>query len=434
VWIVGCIPVPVVPSVPATTSVALRAVAEGLTSPLGMAVPNDGTGRLFVVDQVGRIYVLNSDDTLRPAPFLDIADRMPSLGIDFGGGFVFDERGLLSLAFHPQYASNGRFFVYYNAPKRPDDPVDADSRVRLSEFHVSASDPNQADPANERILLEVVKPQFNHNGGQLAFGPDGLLYVGIGDGGAGNDVGFGHNPEIGNGQDRSTLLGKILRVDVDGGAPYAIPSDNPFVNTQGVRPEIWAFGFRNPWRFSFDASGARRLFVADVGQELFEEVNIVERGGNCGWRIREGAHCFDPDNPTTSPDNCASVGSGGEPLIEPIIEYPQVEPDGRTNGIAVIGGFVYRGNAIPGLAGDYVFGDFSTSFGAADGSFFAAQESPDGTWQRRELIIADRPSNRIDRFVLSLGQDGNGELYVLTTGNLAPTGRTGQVHRIVAAP
>ncbi len=419
---------------PPTSRIALQVVAEGLTSPLAMAVPDDGTQRLFIVDQVGLIRIVNSDGTLQSAPFLDVADRMPPIGIDFGGGFIYDERGLLGLAFHPQYASNGRFYAYYNTPRQPGDPQEADSRVRLSEFRVSAADPNQADPGSERVLFEVVKPQFNHNGGQLAFGPDGFLYVSLGDGGGADDTDFGHNPDIGNGQDLGTLLGKILRIDVDGGLPYAVPPDNPFVNTAGARSEIWALGFRNPWRFSFDPGGARRLFTADAGQELFEEVSIVQRGGNYGWRIREGFHCFDPQNPTAPPGQCPATGRGGEPLVDPIIEYPHAQADGRPVGIAVIGGFVYRGSAISGLAGEYIFGDFSTSFGAADGSIFAAREMPDGTWERRELEVAGRSGGRIERFVLGMGQDEDGEVYVLTTANLAPSGQTGQVYRIVAAP
>ncbi len=428
----GCEPSPTLSTIP--PAIALQLVAEGLTSPLDLAQPDDGTGRLFIVDQIGLIRVVEGGGALLAEPFLDVRDRLVTVGIDFGGGFVFDERGLLGLALHPDFASNGRFFVCYNTPKQAGDPAEFDSRLRISEFRVPASTPNQADLTSERVLLEIVKPQFNHNGGQLAFGPDGMLFISVGDGGNANDEGAGHNAAIGNGQDLNTLLGKILRINVDGGNPYGVPPDNPFAGVPDTRPEIWAYGFRNPFRFSFDSGGARRLFAGDVGQDLFEEIDIVERGGNYGWRIREGAHCFDPANPTTPPATCANTGSRGEPLREPIIDIVRTPAQGTTVGIAVLGGFVYRGSAIPSLQGAYVFGDFSTSFLAADGTLFAAVEDFFGAWQRRELRVAGGPNDRLGRFLLALGRDRAGELYVLTTANLAPAGQTGQVHRIVGMP
>lgn len=421
------------PSAPKPTVIGLELVAERLTSPLGMAVPPDGSGRLFVLDQIGLIRIIDAAGNLLPEPFLDLSDRMVSVGIDFGGGFVFDERGLLGMAFHPGYATNGRFFVFYTAPKDPNDPADFNSETHVSEFFVSAGDPDRADPESERILLEIDKPQFNHNGGQLAFGPDGYLYISVGDGGGGGDVGVGHTPGLGNAQDASNLLGTILRIDVDGGEPFGIPPDNPFVGDADVRSEIWAYGLRNPWRFSFDSGGSRRLFCGDAGQDLFEEVSIIQKGGNYGWNIREGLHCFDPNAPGTPPPQCPDTAAGGEPLLDPIIEYPHFDDQGDPVGIVVIGGFVYRGSAIPGLHGDYVFADFSTSFFAPDGTLFAAAETADGDWQMRELKVADRPNGRIGRFILGFGSDAQGELYVLTSGNLAPSGSTGQVYRIVPA-
>lgn len=422
--LMGC---PLLTIPPAVTTIRLELVADNLTSPLGMAVPKDGTGRLFIVDQVGRIHIIDAGGTLLTTPFLDLSGSLVQLTSDF------DERGLLSLAFHPNFATNGRFFVFYTAAKGPGTPADFNAQSRLSEFKVSAADANQADPSSERIILTIDKPQFNHNGGQLAFGPDGFLFVSVGDGGGADDVGLGHTVGLGNGQDKTTILGKLLRIDIDSGDPFGIPADNPFVGQAGVRPEIWAFGLRNPWRFSFDSGGAGRLFLADVGQNLFEEVSIIVKGGNYGWNIREGSHCFDPNNPGVSPAVCPSVGAGDEPLIDPIIEFPHVSAAGRTIGIAVIGGFVYRGQAIPELAGHYVFGDFSTGFLVADGALFAAEEMPSGLWTRRELAVADRPNGRIGRFILGFGQDQQGEMYVLTTMNLGPTGTTGQVHKIVPA-
>ena len=420
-----------------TTTIALETVAQGFTSPLALASALDGTGRLFVVDQVGSIWIIDRSGNRKATPFLDLGDKIvpPNAG--------YDERGLLGLAFHPEYASNGRFYVRYSAPRdgQPEegcnDPTGfvagCHSEV-LAEYRVSAGDPDVADPESERILLVVEKPQFNHNGGQIAFGPDGFLYASFGDGGGANDNEEGHTPNLGNGQDLTTLLGKVLRIDVDGGDPYAIPADNPFVNEPAAQPEIWAFGLRNPWRFSFDAGGDRRLFVADAGQNLFEEVDIIVRGGNYGWNIREGMHCFDPLNAGMPPNDCTIVDRNGNPLIDPIIEYPHVADAGHVAGIAAIGGFVYRGAAIPELFGWYVFGDFSTDFSSSDGTLLAAQENSDGTWTLNELVVAGRPGGRIGRFILGFGQDEAGEVYVLTTANAGPTGETGELHRIVPAP
>lgn len=430
---VGCTPTPPGGD-PMPTEIGLEAVADGLTSPLGMAVPRDGTGRLFIVDQVGQVRVIDNDGNLTAEPFLDIADRMPVLGIDFGGGFVFDERGLLSLAFHPAYVDNGRFFVCYNAPLRPEDTEEFDSVLTISEFAVSGDDPNRADPDSERTILQIVKPQFNHNGGQIAFGPDGFLYISVGDGGNADDVGPGHTPGLGNGQDTSTLLGKILRIDVDGDVPFSVPADNPFVGNAASRPEIFAFGLRNPFRFSFDTGGQQRLFVADVGQNLFEEVDIVSAGGNYGWNVKEGSQCFDVDNPDQVGASCPDVGAAGEPLIDPIIEYPHPGVNVGPAGISVIGGFVYRGSAIPDLVGRYVFGDFSTDFGQADGSLFVGEERDDGSWELSELSVAGRTDGRLGRFILGFGQDEDGEVYVLTTENVGPFGSTGRVYRIVPVP
>lgn len=404
--------------------VVLELVAGGLTSPVGLVPASDGS-RLFVVDQIGQIRIIDADGNLLPTPLLDLADRMVELMPDF------DERGLLSMAFHPDYTTNRRFFVIYSAPRGAMIPEGYDSQLNLSEFLISQSDPNQADPTSERILLTIGKPQFNHNGGQLAFGLDGLLYISVGDGGGANDVGLGHNIDTGNGQDKTTLLGKLLRIDVDNGDPFGIPADNPFVGNAAVRDEIFALGMRNPWRFSFDGS---RLFLADVGQDLYEEVNLIVAGGNYGWRTKEASFCFDPANPTSPPASCPDNDPDGQPLIDPIIEYQHFDDEGIPVGVAVIGGFVYRGASIEGLAGDYVFGDFSTGFDAADGTLFAATEQSDGTWRHRELAVTGKPDQRIGAFVLGFGRDNQGEIYVLTSQNLGPTGTTGQVYRLLPAP
>jgi glucose/arabinose dehydrogenase len=421
----GCAAPPAPPPTAAVNTVVLQSVASGLTEPIAMSVPNDGSNRKFIVDQTGKILILDANNLLLVTPFLDVSSKL--FPIVSG-----DERGLLGLAFHPNYAKNGRFFIKYNGPLGPADDPNFNCQLRISEFNVSVSDPNVADPTSERILLTVLKPQSNHNGGNIAFGPDGFLYIGFGDGGAANDVGFGHTPTIGNGQDKTTLLGKILRIDVDNGTPYGIPADNPFVNQTPNRPEIWAYGFRNPYVFSFDAGGTHQLFVGDVGQNLFEEVDIVTRGGDYGWNIREGFHCFDPANPTIPPATCSNAGPDGTPLTDPILEYAHVDSQGKPFGIAIIGGFVYRGSAIPGLAGNYIFGDLSTVGNSPDGSLFAAIPQSNGTWVFRQLNISGGTNNRLGRFVTGIGQDTQGELYLMVSRNISLTGTAGEVLKIIS--
>ncbi|HKQ49774.1 MAG TPA: PQQ-dependent sugar dehydrogenase [Phycisphaerae bacterium] len=416
----GC---PPAPPPPTADNIGLQLVADGLTAPVDLAAPPDGSGRLFVVDQPGRIRVIDAGGGLLPTPFLDVADRVVSLSA------AYDERGLLGMAFHPDYASNGRFFVFYN-PNNGAMITGWDMNVRVSEFHVSG-DPSVADAGSEIVLLTVGKPQGNHNGGQLAFDPDGFLLFGIGDGGGAGDSGDGHNPTIGNAQDKTTLLGKILRINVNAGSPYGIPADNPFVAEAGARPEIYVLGARNPWRFSFDSGGERRLFVADVGQNLFEEVSIAAKGDNLGWRIREGAGCFDPADSNNPPAQCANTAADGEPLIPPILQYPHSDSSGGPSGIAVIGGFVYRGGAIPGLTGRYVFGDWSKGFLFPDGSLFVGTEAGDGSWTMEHLTVRDRSGGRIGEFLLGMGRDMAGELYLLSSANSGPTGNTGKVYKVV---
>jgi glucose/arabinose dehydrogenase len=421
-------------------SVGLRQVADGLTSPVALVAPGDGSGRRFIVDQAGVIRILTADGDLLPEPFLDLRSRIVPLMPDF------DERGALGLAFHPGYAGNGRFFVYYTAPLRAGAPAGFDDTATISEFRVSASNPNRADPASERIVLQVDKPQFNHNGGTLLFGPsDGYLYISLGDGGGANDDELGHVEDWyaanagGNGQDiQSNLLGNILRIDIDHGAPYAIPADNPFAGVPGCADgcdEIWAYGFRNPYRMSFDPGGSRELFVGDAGQELWEEVSIAVKGGNFGWNVKEGTHCFSTDNPDESPAECPdTVGAphprAGDPLIDPVIEYANHHQPGGL-GATVIGGHVYRGSALPQFSGDYVFGDWSREEEEPDGSLFVAKPRKKGLWKMQQLKIATSPTGRLGHYVLGFGQDPAGEMYVLTKDQTGPTGTTGEVFRLV---
>jgi glucose/arabinose dehydrogenase len=348
------------PSAP--PALLLQRLVSGLTSPVDFEFPNDGTGRFFILEQTGKIRIIQGG-VLLSSPFLDITNLLESGG----------EKGLLGLAFHPLYAQNGRFFVNYTRR------VSGQLQTVIAEYHVSANDPNKADPTGT-ITLVVDQPFDNHNGGQLAFGSDTYLYIALGDGGSGGDP-------FGNGQNLATLLGKLLRIDIDSGTPYVIPPDNPFVNDPPALGEIWAYGLRNPWRFSFDRV-THRLFAGDVGQDNYEEVDIITKGRNYGWNIMEGRHCYPP--PTT---DCDKTG-----LTPPIAEYSHSE------GQAIIGGYVYRGAAIPALRGIYVFGDYIS------GKIWGLRLVSPGTW-RRVLLLSS------GKFISGFGQDAAGELYLLDYNN-----------------
>ncbi|AHG93272.1 hypothetical protein J421_5737 (plasmid) [Gemmatirosa kalamazoonensis] len=410
-------------------AIGLTLVASGLVHPVALVQAADESGRRFIVDQAGVIRVLLRDGTLLAQPFLDVRSKMTPLMPQY------DERGLLGLAFHPDFRTNGKFYVYYTVPPRL---AGYDHTNVVAEFH-AASRANVADAASERVLLRVDHPQFNHTAGQLAFGPDHFLYISIGDGGGANDVGFGHVPdwytfnEGRNGQDVThNLLGNILRIDVNGGTPYAIPSDNPFVGKPGL-DEIWAYGFRNPYRFSFDRGGTHQLYVGDAGQNMWEEADVVTRGGNYGWNVKEGTHCFDAAHPLTIPPSCPSVDAEtGDPLIDPIVELPNEEnPVAQPGIVVIIGGFVYRGTTLPQLAGQYVFGAFSKDEDAPEGAIYRALSRPGGLSAVQELPIAGHPDGELGHYVLGFGEDLHGELYVLTTDNAGPSGTTGKVFQLV---
>jgi glucose/arabinose dehydrogenase len=384
-----------------------------MIAPVELAHAGDGSGRLFIADQLGTIRILDTaSDTLRTAPFLDLAAKL----VPLSGGY--DERGLLGLAFHPGYASNGKFYVSYSAPS-PNWPGTASAPVNhrsvVAEYAVSAQDPNLADPGSERILLTIDQPQSNHNGGDLCFGPDGMLYLSFGDGGSSNDNNAGHTggsssrpaDALGNAQDRTNLLGKILRIDPSGsngpGGQYGIPVDNPFVGEGGgIRGEIFAYGLRNPWRMSFDTATGR-LFAGDVGQGNVEEVDLIVSGGNYGWRKREGGLSFAPGTPASGP------------FVEPIAQYAHPptavgEPPLPVIGLSVTGGEVYRGSAIAGLAGRYLFADWSTDFGRPEGTMLGLEETVPGTFTLSVLKIAG--GNPMPFFITALGRDEEGEIYV----------------------
>jgi glucose/arabinose dehydrogenase len=391
-------------------SVGLQLIASGFTSPVELVAPHDGSSRLFVADQTGLIWVLTDSKRLEK-PFLDIRERLLKLN-DF-----YDERGLLGLALHPDFAANGRFYVSYSAPLRVGlSPSEWDHTTYISEFRVSAEDPNQADFTSERVLLALEKPGYNYEAGHLAFGPDGYLYIATGD--------SVRDPATEAGQyaqDTFSLLGKILRIDVSGKADpargYLIPADNPFADGVEGRPEIYAYGFRNPYRFSFDVSDSAgtRLFVGDVGQAMMEEVNLVEAGQNYGWPIREGTSCFNSQRWDQPLERCSAQG-----LSEPILAYPH-----QGDLSAVIGGMAYRGVAIPELQGGYVFGDW----GRGNGHVFVAFPPQ---WNMTEIQIEIPGESPGIGQLLGIGKDENGVLYLLTKApGTGATGDTGAVYKVI---
>ncbi len=353
---------------PAAVSIALESVVDGLDSPLAVSHAGDGSGRLFVAEQGGQIRIVR-DGRLVARAFLDISGRITSGG----------ERGLLGLAFHPDFPTDPRFFVNY---------TDADGNTRVSSFKADSTNPDRADQASEVRIVFIEQPYPNHNGGALAFGPDGFLYIATGDGGSGGDP---HE----NGQSLGTLLGKILRIDVnrtEGDGEYAIPPDNPFVGRAGAQPEIFTYGMRNPWRMSFDRANGD-LWIGDVGQGAWEEIDAVRAGSsgqNFGWNRMEGAHCFRPAEGCEDPS-----------LVLPVTEY------GRDMGSTVIGGNVYRGSTQAGLVGGYVFADFGS------GDVFLIDPAADGP--TKPTITLESGAS-----ISAFGEDEAGELYAtdLSSGEL----------------
>ena len=357
---------------PPGMGLALEVVAQGMDQPLFLAAPPGDTRRLFIVERPGRIRIIE-DGVQLGTPFLDITSLTSLQG----------ERGLLGMAFHPDHDQNGQVFVHYTAV--------GSGGTRIARYTVSA-DPNVADAGSGTIVLTASQPFSNHNGGAIAFGPDGMLYIALGDGGSGGDP-------LGHGQNLGSLLGSVLRIDVDSGAPFVIPATNPFVGQAGARGEIWAYGLRNPWRMSFDRATGD-LYIADVGQSDVEEVDVqlaTSSGGeNYGWNIMEGSTCF----------GAAACQSDG--LVLPVAEYT------HEDGCSITGGYVYRGTAISSIVGRYFYGDFCSGFvrsfllsngQATDPIDHTSQIGPGGS-------------------IVSFGEDGAGELYVITI--------EGSVFRLVA--
>lgn len=339
------------------TSYTWQKMASGFVQPTSIVEPPDGSGRLFVTEQTGTIRIIDHGQVII-TPFLDIKSKLTSKD---------SEQGLLDIAFHPKYASNGLFFITYTNP---------DGNPMLVRYHISADNPNIADPSSAKVLLTIPHPYTNHNGGQLQFGPEGYLYYGMGDGGSGGD------PQE-NGQNKSVLLASMMRLDVDHGDPYAIPPDNPYISDKNARPELWAKGLRNPWRFSFDQQTGD-LYIADVGEKLYEEVDFQpanSKGGeNYGWNLYESNHSY--------------KGGDQNGLVFPIAEYEHL-----TGGCAIIGGYVYRGKTLPALVGTYIYGDYCR------GTMWSLRRDLTGKWVSQPFMASGLT-------LTTFGQSSDGELYV----------------------
>jgi glucose/arabinose dehydrogenase len=410
----------------ADVMVNLEEAASGLTAPLAMVQPQ-GDERRFVIQQNGLVRIITPDGEVLEEPFLDIRHEITPQWHEF------DEKGLLGLAFHPDFANNGKFYIAYSVPTHWKGDLAkhfwwSHTNV-VDEFTVSADDPNVADPTTGRRISAIDWPQFNHNGHWIDFGPDGFLYISTGDGGYANDWGIGHNVTEGNGQDLLSQHGKILRIDVDqtSGGTYGIPQDNPFVGQEAsALPEIWAYGLRNPWRCSFDMGGDNQLICGDVQQNSYEEVSIIEKGGNHGWRVMEATHCFDFENPNQHPESCSNTD-----MVAPILEYKNCTaiPEG-CEGISVTGGYVYRGSHAD-WDGKYIFGDWSKSFAAPDGQLFVATKGGDGSWTMEHMQVANMDGPL--PYILAFAQDADGEVYALTSVTTGPNGGLDKIYKIVPA-
>nr|KAI8741204.1 HHIP-like protein 1; partial [Biomphalaria glabrata] len=392
----------------------LEEIKRGLSNPLWARHARDGTGRLFVAEQKGRVHIYNiKTKKWNRSCFLNLSGKV-SLN-----SWAGDERGFLGMAFHPSFSANGRFFIYYSVKTSPDEVIPPEmsqypchNKIRVSQLRLSADDPDTADMNSEQILLEVLQPYENHNGGEMLFGQDGYLYIFIGDGGGAGDP-------LNAGQNKSMLLGKVLRIDVDSGQPYAIPPDNPFVGQPGSRPEIYAYGVRNIWRCGVDR-GRRdtgefkgRTLCGDVGQDAFEEINVLKRGANYGWNSREGFECYNMET-------CGTIGS--EEL--PIHAY------NHTFGKSVTGGVFYRGCESPSLDGQYIYGDYISS------RLFSLSESG-GKWTNREVHLCGSSLcqgnlvGHLQEYILSFGEDEEGEIYLLGSLSSSSGKCDGKLYKIV---
>jgi glucose/arabinose dehydrogenase len=369
---------------PSPITLKVQAITDALEAPTVMAFP--GNGDIWVAEQKGKIRVIK-DGKLKDEPLLDLKSKM----IKVNNGY--EERGLLGIALHPKFKINHKFYVFYSAPSaNKSDHMDV-----IAEYKMPVGG-GAIDPNSGRIILTQEKPDGNHDGGCLQFGPDGYLYISFGDGGGQGDK----HGEIGNGQKMDILLGKILRVDINTPQGYLVPKDNPFVGRKDAKPEIWAYGFRNPYRFSFDKV-SKQLFAGEVGQDLWEEVDIVKKGANYGWRLFEGTHPYNP-----------ASGSDTKGITMPITEYHHKE------GVSVIGGYVYNGSQIAVLKSKYFFADWA-------GPIFYLEKA--GTkWNRGKVILQNLPPNLK---ITGFGEDPSGELYMMTNADTGPGAVKGSVYKII---
>ncbi|WP_316847232.1 PQQ-dependent sugar dehydrogenase [Pedobacter psychrodurus] len=365
-------------------SVGVQVYASHIQAPTAIVFPDND--QAWITEQAGKIRVVQQGKLLEE-PLIDLKDKLVKLNNGY------EERGLLGIALHPAFKTNKKVYLYYDIPS-----VQKSNHTGVLAEYTLAESGNKIDRASERIILTIEEPDGNHNGGCLQFGPDGFLYVSFGDGGGQGD----EHGKIGNGQDMNTWHGKILRIDINTGSGYKVPTDNPFVGKTDVKPEIWAYGFRNPWRFSFDKVSGR-LFAGDVGQSTWEEVDIVKKGGNYGWRLMEGTHCYNPDK-----------GCEIKEMIAPTAEYHHSE------GVSVTGGYVYNGSKNPEIKGKYIFADWTGK------GYYLKQAG--SKWTRGKLSFANIADNAK---ITAFGEDPSGELYVLTNTDTGPENKNGTIYRII---
>jgi glucose/arabinose dehydrogenase len=365
-------------------SVGVQVVASGIQAPTAIVFPDNG--QAWITEQSGKIRVIQQGKLL-DEPLIDLKEKMVKLSRGY------EERGLLGIVLHPEFKTNKKVYLYYDIPS-----VQKSNHSGVLAEYTLAESGNKINVASERIILTIEESDGNHNGGCLQFGPDGYLYVSFGDGGGQGD----EHGKIGNGQDMNTWHGKILRIDINTDSGYKVPKDNPFVGKTDVKPEIWAYGFRNPWRFSFDKVSGQ-LFAGDVGQSAWEEVDIVKKGGNYGWRLMEGTHCYNPDK-----------GCNIKEMIAPIAEYHHSE------GVSVTGGYVYNGSKNPQIKGKYIFADWT-------GKGYYLQQAGN-KWARGKLSFTNIADNAK---ITAFGEDAAGELYVLTNIDTGPENKNGTVYKIV---
>jgi glucose/arabinose dehydrogenase len=434
--------------------ITLQPVVSGLVSPLDIQSTPDNTGRLVLTDQAGKVSILQGGAV--QSTVIDLSSRLTPFRTNSQGAITYDERGLLGFAYDPQFnnsASPGfhKVYSYTTEPRNatadftvPVTTITMNHQNVVAQWTVNAANPDLVDTTTRRELLRIDEPYFNHDAGPIRFGPDGLLYIAQGDGGLSNDNGEGHTASIGNSQDATRALGKMLRIDVRGNnsanGQYGIPADNPFINAPAINgnavvKEIYAYGLRNVYRFSFDdhPGGTGKLIAADVGQNNVEEIDNVTKGGNYGWHIKEGTLAFDPTtgnvstNLTGVPTTVTDPNGATIPLTDPLAEYDHAD------GSAIVGGYVYRGSIMPNLVGKYIFADYGAGIGNPRGRIFYADLTTGQITQFTGGVLSAQSAVGA-QYIKGMGQDANGELYVTTSPTIGPSGTAGAVYELVPEP